>query len=239
MERTEGNAAWAGQVSTMIDGLSPDDAGQLLVQLADGYRKQADSTSPPIPISSSPAAVPIIHSPTRRSCGSFSFTPAAKPPSAVQTQQGAAYGSRAEQNASLPMVKTAVQQTSATDSYQRQRTARHRSHARRPPPPRRPTRRLSEDRSPRAVRRTQRSLRRNDRPAPTRLRQPGQRFYLTLRNLPEADPWRRCAATEEWLAQPADSRPRKKSPPVAPPSNRPTSTAIWTNPSGQSRPLAA
>ena len=39
MERTEGNAAWAGQVSTMIDGLSADDAGQLLVQLADGYRK--------------------------------------------------------------------------------------------------------------------------------------------------------------------------------------------------------
>ena len=39
MEHTEGNAAWAGQVSTMIDGLSADDGGQLLVQLAEGYRK--------------------------------------------------------------------------------------------------------------------------------------------------------------------------------------------------------
>ena len=39
MERSDGNAAWAGQVSSMIEGLSPDDAGQLLVQLADGYRK--------------------------------------------------------------------------------------------------------------------------------------------------------------------------------------------------------
>ena len=39
MERSEGNAAWAGQVSTMIDGHSAEDGGQLLVQLAEGYRK--------------------------------------------------------------------------------------------------------------------------------------------------------------------------------------------------------
>ena len=39
MERSDGNGAWASQVSTMIDGLDPDAAAQLLVQLAEGYRK--------------------------------------------------------------------------------------------------------------------------------------------------------------------------------------------------------
>ena len=39
---------------------------------------------------------------------------------------------------------------------------------------------------------------------------PAQRFFLTMRELPEADPWRQCAATEEWLAKPADAPPAKK-----------------------------
>ena len=39
---------------------------------------------------------------------------------------------------------------------------------------------------------------------------PAERYFLTLRQLPESDPWRQCGAAEEWLAQPADQPPGKK-----------------------------
>jgi len=38
---------------------------------------------------------------------------------------------------------------------------------------------------------------------------PAKRFYLTLRGLPESDSWRRCAETETWLATPIDVPPVK------------------------------
>src|SRR5262249_24467496 len=39
LSRSEGNAAWLAQLNGLLDGLSDNDAGQLLVQLAEGYRK--------------------------------------------------------------------------------------------------------------------------------------------------------------------------------------------------------
>ena len=39
---------------------------------------------------------------------------------------------------------------------------------------------------------------------------PAQRYFLTLRSLPENDPWRRCGQTEEWFAKSGDSPPPKK-----------------------------
>src|SRR5207237_2642912 len=39
LERSQGNTAWSAQVNQMLDGLSDEDTGQLLVQLAEGYRK--------------------------------------------------------------------------------------------------------------------------------------------------------------------------------------------------------
>jgi hypothetical protein len=38
---------------------------------------------------------------------------------------------------------------------------------------------------------------------------PAKRYFLTLGQLPENDPWRRCAQTEQWLAKPTDSPPPK------------------------------
>jgi hypothetical protein len=38
---------------------------------------------------------------------------------------------------------------------------------------------------------------------------PAKRYFLTLRQLPESEPWRQCAETEEWLAQPAELPPPK------------------------------
>jgi photosystem II stability/assembly factor-like uncharacterized protein len=38
---------------------------------------------------------------------------------------------------------------------------------------------------------------------------PAKRYFLTLRTLPENDPWRRCAETETWLATPAEVPPAK------------------------------
>src|SRR5439155_19675391 len=39
---------------------------------------------------------------------------------------------------------------------------------------------------------------------------PAKRFFLSLRQLPESNPWRQCAATEEWLEKPGDAPPPKK-----------------------------
>ena len=39
---------------------------------------------------------------------------------------------------------------------------------------------------------------------------PAKRFFLSLRQLPETDPWRQCAAIEEWLDKPGDAPPAKK-----------------------------
>ena len=38
LKRTEGNAAWAGQVANITDGLDSNSGGELLMQLAEGYR---------------------------------------------------------------------------------------------------------------------------------------------------------------------------------------------------------
>jgi hypothetical protein len=39
---------------------------------------------------------------------------------------------------------------------------------------------------------------------------PAQRYFLTLRSLPENDPWRRCGETEEWFAKSNGLPPPKK-----------------------------
>jgi hypothetical protein len=41
------------------------------------------------------------------------------------------------------------------------------------------------------------------------LANPAKRYFLSLKPLPETDPWRRCAMTEQWLAEPSDSPPPK------------------------------
>jgi hypothetical protein len=41
------------------------------------------------------------------------------------------------------------------------------------------------------------------------LTNPAKRYFLTLRQLSEDNPWRRCAETEMWLAKPADLPPGK------------------------------
>jgi len=38
---------------------------------------------------------------------------------------------------------------------------------------------------------------------------PAKRYFLSLGNRPASDPWRRCAETEAWLAQPNDQPPPK------------------------------
>jgi photosystem II stability/assembly factor-like uncharacterized protein len=39
---------------------------------------------------------------------------------------------------------------------------------------------------------------------------PAQRYYITLRSVPENDPWRLCGETEEWFSKPGDAPPPKK-----------------------------
>jgi hypothetical protein len=42
------------------------------------------------------------------------------------------------------------------------------------------------------------------------LANPAKRYFLTLRELPQSNAWRRCADAEEWLAHPGELPPAKK-----------------------------
>jgi len=53
------------------------------------------------------------------------------------------------------------------------------------------------------------------------LSNPAKRYYLTLRQLPETNPWRRCGDTETWLAKPAELPPAKALGACRPTSERP------------------
>jgi hypothetical protein len=209
MERSEGNATWAGQVSTMIDGLAPDDAGQLLGQLADGYRKTgrldlaADTyfmfarRYPDHPLTDQ-ALVWLVQ-----------FYASGETAQRLQTQQGAPTevggAKRVAANG-----KNTVQQASATEAISA--NAPPASGLTREDRLRRAAQLADHLKTARPALYAEPSVRFAETTAQRELgfANPAHRFYLTLRDLPETDPWRECAAIEEWLAQPADLPPVKK-----------------------------
>jgi hypothetical protein len=62
------------------------------------------------------------------------------------------------------------------------------------------------------------------------LANPAKRYYLTLRQLPETNPWRRCSDTETWLATPAELPPPKTLGACRPTAERPYLDAQLTEP---------
>jgi photosystem II stability/assembly factor-like uncharacterized protein len=209
LQRNQGNTAWSAQVNQMIDGLNNDDAGQLLVQLAEGYRKTgrldlaADAyflfarRTPDHPLVD-PALTWLIQ-----------FYASSETAHRLSTTS--ASNTRAlDANAGDVTASTGVQQTSALTAIAASSP---------------PVSNLShDDRLRRAAQLA--DYVKTARPAlyaepairfaeVTAQRQlgyanPAKRFFLSLRQLPETDPWRQCAAAEEWLDKPGNTPPTKK-----------------------------
>jgi photosystem II stability/assembly factor-like uncharacterized protein len=205
MERTEGNAVWAGQISEMIEGLGADDGGPLLARLADGYRKAGRLD----------LAADTYFLFARRYADHPLVDPAldwlikfyASSEAAHRLRQSGAEpvfaGRKASERASnlaAPIQQTSATLPAATPPLSRDERLRRAAQladylkTARPALYAEPSVRFAETAAQREL----------------GFANPAQRFFLTLNELPESDPWRQCASTEQWLAQPGDQPPAKK-----------------------------
>jgi photosystem II stability/assembly factor-like uncharacterized protein len=221
LARSEGNAAWAAQVVNLTAGLDAGSAGELLLQLADGYRQNgnldlaADSyflfarQFPDHPLVDSAliwlvqfyASSEAAHRAAARGHQNAgpSVARGALTPEGVSPHSSA--GEQAPSNEGLQQASAVVEAHEAV-----------------------PTVGLSrEDRLRRAVQlaeyfRTARPhlyaeplVRFAEVTAQRQLGYPSEatRYFLSLRQLPGTDAWRRCATAEEWLASPSDTPPPK------------------------------
>jgi photosystem II stability/assembly factor-like uncharacterized protein len=204
IERTHGNAAWAAQISHLTDDLDPASAGELLFELAEGYREAgqldlaADTYSslarrwPEHPLVE-PALTWLVQfyasSETAQRLADRDATnyrqTAAVPPSANAVQQA---------SAALHVDAAPVIGLSRDNRLERAVALGQYLEAARPSLYAEPSIRF-----PLIV--AQRQL---------GFGNPAQRYFLTLRSLPESDPWRRCGQTEEWFAKSEGLPPPKK-----------------------------
>ena len=209
MERSAGSVAWAGQVSNMIDGLNPEDGGQLLVQLAEGYRKTGRLDLAADTYFLLARRYPDHPRVDQSLQWLIQFYASSEMAQRIRTTQGepASAGGNSSQPSQL---NNAIQQTSATtpivpsappaagltrdDRLRRAAQLVDYLQTARPALYAEPAVRFAETTAQRELGFTN----------------PAQRFFLALRQLPDSDPWRQCAATEEWLAQPAELPPAKK-----------------------------
>jgi photosystem II stability/assembly factor-like uncharacterized protein len=207
LERQEGDMAWAAQVANLTEDLDADSGARLLAQLADGYRETgrldlaADTyfllarRHPDHPLVDG-ALVWLLR---------FYASSEAAHRSAARGLADMRDGEAASN------IDSSVRQTSLTESDSRALATA-------------PAVGLSrDDRLRRAVQMAE--YLQNARPATyaepsvrfaeiSARRQlgftnPAKRYFLTLRQRPDNDPWRQCAATEQWLATPGDLPPPK------------------------------
>lgn len=218
MERSEGNAAWAAQVSKMIDGLPPVDGGQLLAQLAEGYRKTgrldlaADTyfllaRRYPDHRLVDQALDWLIHfyasSELAHRMKTTAMHAASAEPAAREVKPGeptSAGGESGAQAQNAHVIQQASALMSATPTLTRDDRLRRAAQladylkTARPSLYAEPAVRFAETTAQREL----------------GYANPAQRYFITLGQLPESDPWRQCANAEQWLAQPNENPPAKK-----------------------------
>jgi hypothetical protein len=206
VERSQGNAAWAGQVAHLTSDLDPASSGELLFELAEGYRAAgkldlaADTYTA---LARQQPDHPLVE-PALRWLVQFYAS--------GETAQRLA-NRDAENYRPLPTTMTsanAVQQASAMAAVDGDSA---------------PVIGLSRDNRLERASALGQYL---EKARPSLYAEPGvrfplvvaqrqlgyanpaQRYFLTLRSLPEHDPWRLCGATEVWFAKPSESPPPKK-----------------------------
>jgi photosystem II stability/assembly factor-like uncharacterized protein len=207
LARTQGNAAWSAQINQMIDGLSDEDAGNLLVQLADEYRKAgrldlaADTyflfarRAPDHPLVD-PALTWLVQF---YSSGEVAHRLETRSATNIRANDGIASNTNnpvQQATAVSPMKSDAPPAISLSRDNRLRRAVQLADYLK----------------TARPALYAESSVRFAEVTAERQLgfTNPSQRFFLTLRPLPESDPWRQCAAAEEWLAKPADTPPAKK-----------------------------
>ncbi len=190
LERTEGNAAWAGQVANLADGLPAADGAELLAQLADGYRATGRLDLAADTYYSLARRYPDHASVDRALIWLVQFYASSEAGHRVAAHQGAnvRQASFDELEKAAPAVGL-----SREDRFRRAVQLSDYLKTTRPALYAEPEVRFAEVAAQRQL----------------GFANPAKRYYLTLRELPENDPWRECAAAEEWLAQPAELPPAK------------------------------
>jgi photosystem II stability/assembly factor-like uncharacterized protein len=204
LQRSAANPAWAGEVANMVDGLDATSGGDLLFQLADQYRVAgkldlaADTYSllarrwPEHPLTEPAlkwlvqfyASSELAQRMTNRAATGIRQTQADSAANSVQqTSAVATFGSDARPSVGL----------SRDDRLRRAKLLGVYLEQARPTLYAEPGIRF-----PLVV--AERGL---------GFSNPAERYLLTLRQLPESDPWRQCATTEEWFAKPEGSPPPK------------------------------
>lgn len=203
VNNTSGNAAWSAQSANLVEGLDADSAGTLLFQLADGYRSTgkldlAADTFAELArrAPEHPLAVPALAWLIRFYASSeAAHRLAAERAPNVRTLAGEdaeSSDSRVRQ-ASATLDVAPVVSLSRDDRLRRAGMLGQYAEAAQPALYAEPSIRF-----PLVV--AQRQL---------GFANPAKRYLLALRALPENDPWRECAQTEEWLAEAAEQPPSK------------------------------
>ena len=208
LQRTQGNAAWSAQVNQMLEGLSDDDTGHLLVELAEGYRKTgrldlaADTyfllarRTPDHPLVD-PAltwlvqfysSAEISHRLTTRASNNM------RRESDVAQNAGPSHAIK-QATALTPISATApAPGLSRDDRFRRAAQLADYLKTARPALYADPSIRFAEVIAQRQL----------------GFANPAKRLFLSLRQFPATNPWRQCAETEEWLEKPGDTPPAKK-----------------------------
>jgi hypothetical protein len=190
LERTEGNPAWIGQVADLTNDLKPDGGAELLLQLADSYRKNGRLDLAADTFYLLARRFPDHPSVDQALVWLVQFYASSEAGCRAATRQGTnvRQASVEESEISAPAVSL-----SQDDRFRRAIQLTDYLKTTRPALYAEPAVRFAEVAAQRQL----------------GFANPAQRYYLTLRRLPENDPWRECAATEEWLAKPADLPPPK------------------------------
>ena len=212
LERTEGNAAWAGQVTHLVDGLDAASGGELLYQLAEGYEASgrldlaADTyyllaRRWPDHLLADRALVWLVQfyasSEVAQSCqpSAISSRPEEEDSNPADSRQRTADSQVQQASATVPLVPAASPAVGLSRDDRLHRAVQLGGYLAKARPAL-----FAEPAVRFPLVAAERQL---------GYANPAQRYFLSLRGLPADDPWRRCAETEMWFAQPGDQPPPK------------------------------